>query len=178
VETWIVAAGLNGAPPLRIWLMAMYWAAMTLTTIGYGDIVPVNDAERAFSIVVMFIGIGVFRSCTKLVFTIYDVHRYWSVQVRRGGRGVSVFIGIRVFRCGHSCTILAYCTRTLYSYTALVHYTRTLHSCTLLVHCTHTLCSYTALMHFTRTLHSYTMLVHCTHALYSYTALIHYARTL
>ena len=33
---------------------------MTLTTVGYGDIVPSNDAETAYAIFVMILGVGVY----------------------------------------------------------------------------------------------------------------------
>ena len=31
--------------------MALYWAIISLTTMGYGDIVPTNQDERVFCIV-------------------------------------------------------------------------------------------------------------------------------
>lgn len=38
--------------------MAMYWGVATLTTLGYGDVVPVTWGGRAFAMVVAFAGIG------------------------------------------------------------------------------------------------------------------------
>lgn len=40
----------------RQYLTALYWAVMTTTTIGYGDITPVTDGERIFGIFAMMIG--------------------------------------------------------------------------------------------------------------------------
>ena len=38
-----------------------YWAFTTLTTVGYGDIVPVNNDERIFTVVMEFVGLTVPR---------------------------------------------------------------------------------------------------------------------
>ena len=38
---------------------AFYWAASTLTTVGYGDIYPVNDLGRAISMVSALVGIAI-----------------------------------------------------------------------------------------------------------------------
>ena len=42
------------------YLYAVYWAVTTLTTVGYGDLVPTNDAERTYALCAML--------CSALVF--------------------------------------------------------------------------------------------------------------
>lgn len=42
------------------YITSLYWAVTTLTTVGYGDIVPVNYQERILSIAVFVIGATVF----------------------------------------------------------------------------------------------------------------------
>ncbi|BCJ75868.1 hypothetical protein CS0771_54120 [Catellatospora sp. IY07-71] len=40
-----------------LWV-ALWWAASTVTTVGYGDVVPASAAGRAVGVVLMFVGIG------------------------------------------------------------------------------------------------------------------------
>lgn len=42
--------------PLQKYLAAIYWAMTTLSTVGYGDITPKSDQERAFAMFAMVIG--------------------------------------------------------------------------------------------------------------------------
>lgn len=38
---------------------AFYWAASTLTTVGYGDVYPVNDLGRTISMISSLVGIAI-----------------------------------------------------------------------------------------------------------------------
>jgi hypothetical protein len=39
---------------------ALYWSITTLTTVGYGDITPHNDALKIYTMIVMVLGVGVY----------------------------------------------------------------------------------------------------------------------
>lgn len=48
---------------------AMWWGITTLTTVGYGDMVPHSVAGKVFGVLVMFIGVGMFAIPTGILVT-------------------------------------------------------------------------------------------------------------
>jgi voltage-gated potassium channel len=46
---------------------AMWWAAVTLTTVGYGDIYPITSMGRIFTVLMLFVALGVIAIPTGLV---------------------------------------------------------------------------------------------------------------
>lgn len=57
----------------------IYWAVVTLTTVGYGDVAPQTALGRAVAVAVMMLGYGVLAVPTGLV----------TAEIMRSGRGVS-----------------------------------------------------------------------------------------
>ena len=43
-----------------MYVASLYWAFTTMTTVGYGDILPRNDVERVYSIFIMILGATIF----------------------------------------------------------------------------------------------------------------------
>ena len=56
---------------------ALWWAIVTATTVGYGDVAPITPAGRAIAVVLMFVGIGLLSLITANIASLFveqDVH--------------------------------------------------------------------------------------------------------
>ena len=42
------------------YLAGLYWAGVTVTTVGYGDILPVNKFERSLALLIIVIGVAFY----------------------------------------------------------------------------------------------------------------------
>jgi len=59
-------------PNVNHFFDALYWAMCTITTVGYGDIVPQTTAGRALSLALMVLGVTIFLSYTALLVTAWN----------------------------------------------------------------------------------------------------------
>lgn len=62
---FILEAGTN--TEVKSFLDAVWWALATVTTVGYGDIVPETPAGKAIGMFLMVFGIGLFVTLTSMI---------------------------------------------------------------------------------------------------------------
>ena len=44
------------------WIDSFYFSAVSLTTVGYGDLTPTTDKGKLFTVLYLFIGIGIIAA--------------------------------------------------------------------------------------------------------------------
>jgi hypothetical protein len=77
----LLALGAGVAPPLTDLGSAMYLAAVSLLTIGYGDYVPVETASRLVAVTAGAVGLGIVALTITYLFSLYANFQRRELQV-------------------------------------------------------------------------------------------------
>ena len=59
-NNWIIASGMDSAPIADQYITSIYFVLTVIVTVGYGNILPVNNLEYIFVIIFMFFGVAYF----------------------------------------------------------------------------------------------------------------------
>lgn len=59
-DTWLVRTGADEQSPSHQYLIALYWAFQTVTTVGFGDIPAITVSERCLALFWMVFGVGFY----------------------------------------------------------------------------------------------------------------------
>ncbi len=51
---------LENASVYDLYTLSLYWAISTICTVGFGDVVPVNNMEKILNIIWITIGVGFY----------------------------------------------------------------------------------------------------------------------
>lgn len=80
----------TGEPTFSSFLEALYWATVTLTTVGYGDVTPVTNVGRIICMFSTLFGVIIFALPSGIITASYlsELHRYRNrKQNNRTSRG-------------------------------------------------------------------------------------------
>lgn len=50
-DTWVWISNLESSSNFDKYVTALYWSMSTLTTVGYGDVIPGNSTEKIMSMI-------------------------------------------------------------------------------------------------------------------------------
>ncbi|CAD8126253.1 unnamed protein product [Paramecium sonneborni] len=81
-KTWLKIANLQNESWLDRYVVSFYWSIVTMTTIGYGDITPVNLTERIFVIFMTMISSATFAYTVNNIGGIFQDFSKQSVQLK------------------------------------------------------------------------------------------------
>ena len=59
-------------PNIKTIYDAFYWSLITITSVGYGDIVPISNEGRSVAAVIVFIGIGLIALSTSIIVSAFN----------------------------------------------------------------------------------------------------------
>jgi voltage-gated potassium channel len=65
---------------------SLYFCAMTITTIGYGDLSPSSEISKVFTIIYAFVGIGAFVAFAAKIAYALTTHRRKRQKAREQGK--------------------------------------------------------------------------------------------
>jgi hypothetical protein len=61
-DSWLVSDGINNAGPMEQYAGSLYWAVVTCTTVGYGDITPTAEFELLWATINILMGVIFFST--------------------------------------------------------------------------------------------------------------------
>ena len=105
-EEFTYMSAVNATRPFQFWaeddkkgkynweqyFAGLYWAFTTMTTVGYGDILPRNDVERLYAIVIMLTGATVFGYIVGSVSTLANDPNGTTAKTNRYMKKVSSYL--------------------------------------------------------------------------------------
>jgi potassium voltage-gated channel Eag-related subfamily H protein 5 len=69
---WMIEANLIDATNIDKYLASVYWAAVTIYTVGYGDITPQNTVEFVTCIIILFVGVSLYTYIFSKLSTLFS----------------------------------------------------------------------------------------------------------
>ncbi|CAD8191328.1 unnamed protein product [Paramecium pentaurelia] len=90
--TWLIKEQLYNSMWIDRYVVSFYWSIVTMTTIGYGDIIPVNLTERIFCIIMTLISTATFAYSVNSIGQIFQDMSKQSVQFKTNMNSLNKFL--------------------------------------------------------------------------------------
>ncbi|CAD8194916.1 unnamed protein product [Paramecium octaurelia] len=90
--TWLIKEQLYNTMWIDRYVVSFYWSIVTMTTIGYGDIIPVNLTERLFCIIMTLISTATFAYSVNSIGQIFQDMSKQSVQFKTNMNSLNKFL--------------------------------------------------------------------------------------
>ena len=94
---WLVLGHKDYQTVEQKYMVSLYWAFITTTTVGYGDITPITDNERAFVIFTAFAGTAIFAYITGEIAALVGEKNARRIEFDNRKRVISEFMTINDF---------------------------------------------------------------------------------
>ncbi len=110
----------NPDSPINSLFDAFYWALVTISTVGFGDIVPITDAGRAIAMIIIVAGVAVLSFFTSIIVSAFneklgemrenksvqDLHKLKSFYLICGYSDTARIVASRLSRNGENVVVL------------------------------------------------------------------------
>lgn len=90
-ENWVFRYGLLDSTLPDLYLFSIYFVMQTISTIGFGDIVPVTIYERIYTLFLMFIGIGFYSYIVGNLYNILKTIDSYEIKNKNMLAGLNQF---------------------------------------------------------------------------------------
>ncbi|KAL4449975.1 hypothetical protein ABPG74_015094 [Tetrahymena malaccensis] len=106
-QTWLVQAGIYDSGIAERYLNSLYFAIITMITVGYGDIKPIADSEKMFTIFMALLGSVVFAYVVNTIGGIFQeiaqkeadfIKKKYDLSIYMSTRQIKQDIQLRVMK--------------------------------------------------------------------------------
>lgn len=90
--SWVNALGIDDESAATRYIAACYWAVVTISTVGYGDITPTNVTEVLVTIFLVFIGVSSYSYIISRLTSIFAIVNNSKTEEKSKDKILKLFI--------------------------------------------------------------------------------------